>query len=292
MGTFLLLAPAGEQHYLIFFGLPMTGPVNLYDHAYGNYEAEVYRQIRVATYGRDLGQTSWVTSEESDDIPRLLGVNAASRVLEIGSGSGRYAIQVAKGSSCKLTGVDINQRAVENAVRLAQAENLAQRVNFHACDVSAPLPFADNHFDCAFSNDVLCHIPDRLALLGELKRVIEPGGKLLFSDALVIGGTISHEEVSARSSIGHYIFSPPGENERLLNLAGFAVLRVIDSTANAATIAGRWRAGRQRFETELIKIEGEANFNGLQRFLACVERLTSERRLLRMVYLAQVETAN
>jgi SAM-dependent methyltransferase len=264
----------------------MTAPVNLYDHAYDNYEAEVYRQIRIATYGRDLGQTSWVTSEESDEIPRLLGLNSASRVLEIGSGSGRYALQVAKVSGCRLTGVDINPRAVANAARFAQGENLSASVDFHACDVSAPLAFPDNCFDCAFSNDVLCHIPDRLGLLRELNRVLKPGGKLLFSDALVIGGAISHEEIATRSSIGHYIFSPPGENERLLKLAGFASVHVSDTTANAAAIADRWREGRENHRHDLIAIEGEANFSGLQRFLACVQKLTSERRLLRLVYLA------
>jgi tRNA A58 N-methylase Trm61 len=67
----------------------MMEKVDLYNGAYGNYGAEVYRQIRVETYGEDLGQTSWVTTEESSEIPRMLGITAASDVLEIGSGSGR-----------------------------------------------------------------------------------------------------------------------------------------------------------------------------------------------------------
>src|SRR5262252_3318318 len=60
----------------------MMEKVDLYDGAYGNYGAEVYRQIRVETYGEDLGQTSWVTTEESNEIPRMLGITAASEVLE------------------------------------------------------------------------------------------------------------------------------------------------------------------------------------------------------------------
>ena len=50
----------------------MTEKVDLYDSAYGNYGTEVYRQIRVETYGEDLGQTSWVTTEESSEIPRII----------------------------------------------------------------------------------------------------------------------------------------------------------------------------------------------------------------------------
>jgi hypothetical protein len=34
---------------------------------------------------------------------------------------------------------------------------------------------------------------------------------MLFSDALVIGGMVSHEEIAMRSSIGFYVYSSPGE---------------------------------------------------------------------------------
>ena len=43
----------------------MSQKVDLYDSAYGNYESDTYLQVRIETYGEDLGQTSWVTTEES-----------------------------------------------------------------------------------------------------------------------------------------------------------------------------------------------------------------------------------
>ena len=45
----------------------MSQKVNLYESAYGNYESDTYRLVRIETYGEDLGQTSWVTTEESND---------------------------------------------------------------------------------------------------------------------------------------------------------------------------------------------------------------------------------
>jgi SAM-dependent methyltransferase len=265
----------------------MTEKVELYDSAYGNYGAEVYRQIRVETYGEDLGQTSWVTTEESSEIPRMLGITAASNVVEIGSGSGRYALQVASTTGCRVVGVDINDPGIQNANALAAEQNLAERVRFEKCDASQPLRFGDATFDAVFSNDVLCHIPGRDKLLRELQRVLKPGGRLLFSDALVIGGVISHQEIAARSSIGYFLFSPPGENERMLQEAGLAVVEVKDTTANASLISKRWHDAREKRAEALVEIEGKANFSGLQQFLSTVNTLTNERRLLRLRYVAQ-----
>jgi len=73
----------------------MSDNVELYDGAYGNYDSDVYRQVRIETYGRDFGQTSWVTTEESEEIPRSLALTSDSFVLEIGCGSGAYALHIA-----------------------------------------------------------------------------------------------------------------------------------------------------------------------------------------------------
>jgi SAM-dependent methyltransferase len=259
---------------------------DLYNHAYRGHESEVYRQIRLATYGRDFGQTSWVTTEESDAIPRFLQISASSEVLEIGFGSGLYAIHLAKTTGCRITGVEINTHAVATATELARQSSLEALVTFQRHDVSERLPFESNRFHAAFSNDVLCHVPDRLFLLQELHRVLRPGGQLLFSDALVIGGLVTNEELAIRSSIGLYVFAAPGENEKLLEEAGFDVAAVMDTTSNAASIAERWRAAREAHTARLIEIEGEANYEGLQRFLNCVSRLTRENRLLRYLYRA------
>jgi hypothetical protein len=104
---------------------------------------------------------------------------------------------------------------------------------------------------------------------------------------MIVTGLVSHEELAIRSSIGFYLFLPPGENERLLGEAGFKVIGVDDLTGSAATIAARWRAARERHRAELTSREGDANYAGLQRFLACVERLSAERRLSRFSYLAE-----
>ena len=262
-------------------------PVDLYDSAYGNYAADVYRRVRVATYGEDFGQTSWVSSDESRQIPRTLELSSASRVLEIGCGSGGYALHLAATTGCTIVGLDLNEAGIRNANSLAQARNLAARASFEQCDVAPPLPFPGASFDAAFANDVLCHIPARPALLREILCVLKPRARLLFSDALILGGAVTHQEIATRSSIGTYIFVPPDHNEHLIQQAGFHLLEAADTTANAATIATRWQAARNHHSEALTAIEGPTNFEGLQRFLACVSTLCSERRLLRYLYVAE-----
>lgn len=84
----------------------MSLKADLYNTAYGNYESHTYRQMRIDTYGEDLGQTSWVTTEESEEIPRLLDLRLNSSVLELGCGSGGYALHLVEKVGCRLVGLD------------------------------------------------------------------------------------------------------------------------------------------------------------------------------------------
>jgi SAM-dependent methyltransferase len=264
-----------------------VGSVNLYDNVYGDFASDAELVVRREAFGEDLGQSSWLTATEWLEFADLLGIGRDSDVLEVGSGSGGPAVYLAAERGCRITGVDINEHGIRNARALAESRGVGERARFEAVDAGQPLPFSANRFDAVVSNDAMCHIAGRPAVLRDWHRVLKPGGRVLFTDALVVTGPITHEEIATRSSIGYYLFVPPGLNEAMLREAGFEILAVKDVTANAAEVASRWHDARARHRVALVAREGETNFEGLQRFLRCVHTLSAERRLSRFAYLAQ-----
>ena len=261
--------------------------IDLYDNVYADFASSAEAAVRRETYGEDLGQSSWLTASEWLGFADQLGVSTGSEVLEVGSGSGGPAVFLAAARHCRVTGVDINEHGVRNAIALAQARGLTEHLRFEVVDAGRVLPFAEESFDAVVSNDAMCHISDRAAALHDWHRLLRPGGRALFTDAMVLTGPVTHEELAIRSSIGFYLFVPPGTNEELLRVAGFDVRAVQDVTTNAAEVALRWHDARARHREALVAREGGANFDGLQRFLLCTHTLSVERRLSRYAYLAE-----
>jgi SAM-dependent methyltransferase len=260
--------------------------VDLYDWSYAAQSARIYREVRQETYGVDLGQTGWMTEQEFRCFFELLNLSATSRVVEIGCGAGGCAVYLAQALGARVTGIDINAGGIHNARELARSAAASSRAEFLCIDAGKKLPFKDNSVDAVFSNDAMCHIPCRLKTLREWYRLLRPGGRMLFTDAMIVTGMLSDEEIATRSSIGSYSFLPSGENERLIRSAGFELLSTLDLTASAARIALRWFNARARRRRELLRLEGEQSYSGLQQFLSCVHTVSREGRLSRFLYLA------
>jgi SAM-dependent methyltransferase len=263
----------------------MSQPVALYDTAYGNFSSEVLRQVRHETYGEDFGQSSWVTANDYRRFFRLLRLTPADFVLDIGSGSGGPALFLAREVRCRVLGLDVNAEGVMAGRELARQAGLEESVQFQQMDVSDPLPFPDETFDAIVCMDVLCHLPGRGRLFAEWRRVLRQGGRMLCTDPVVVTGLVTREEFATRSSTGYFEFGPPGVNERLIREAGFELILAEEVTENESEVSRRWHDARQQRAGELIHLEGEETFAGLQRFLAIAHRLTAERRLSRFVYL-------
>ena len=265
----------------------MSGRVDLFDSTYSHFDHRVLEQIRQDTFGVDIGQNSWVTADEYDQFVTWLGLAPDDHVLEVASGSGGPALHLARLTGCRVTGIDANENGVTGATRLARSSPQGGRVAFQVADATAPLPFEAGVFDGLLCIDSMNHFPDRLAVLREWRRVLRDGRRAVFTDPVVVTGPVTNDELALRSSIGLFLFVPPGVNESLIEQAGLRLVRREDGTANAAGVSGRWHQARERQRASLLPMEGETRFTGLQRFFETVHRLTSERRLSRIVYLVE-----
>jgi len=268
----------------------MTRDVDLYDGHYGRLDADALVAVRRATYDEDLGQASWITLAEARDCFRALGLEAGRTALEVACGSGGITCRMALETGAACVGVDLHAVGVEAATRRASELGLADRVSFQVADASSRLPFPDGAFDAVFCNDSINHLSDRPAVLRDWHRLLRPGGRLLYTDPIVVTGQLTGEEMRTRSSIGPFLFTPPGVNERMLEACGFRVERVEDRTDAVASVSWRWREARRERRSALVGLEGEEAFEGLQGFLEVVHRLADERRLSRHLYLARKST--
>jgi SAM-dependent methyltransferase len=264
----------------------MPPETELYDRHYGSLTADPQVEVRRQTWGEDLGQASWITLAEAREFFRSLDLGTNRSALEVACGSGGVTCRTASETGASCVGVDINPHGIEAARGRAEAEGLSSRVRFHVADAGDPLPFSDAKFDAVFCNDSINHFPGRLGVLRDWYRLLRPGGRLLFTDPIVVTGQLTNDEIRDRSSIGYFLFTPVGCNERLLEQAGFKVREVRDLTDAVAAVSGRWRQAREDRRGALMELEGSEAFEGMQRFLAAVHLLASERRLSRYMYLA------
>jgi ubiquinone/menaquinone biosynthesis C-methylase UbiE len=264
----------------------MTKDVDLYDAHYGRLAAEPLAAVRRETYDEDIGQSSWLTVAEAREFLRALDLASGRTVLEVACGSGGVSCRIAVETGATCVGIDINPHGIEAAQNRARDQGVTDRVSFQLVDAGERLPFAEASFDAVFCNDSMNHIPGRLGVLREWHRVLRPGGRVLFTDPAVVTGQLTKEEMIARSSIGYFLFTPPGCNEAFLQTAGFVVQDVRDVTDAVAAVSDKWRRAREKRREALTELEGGEGFAGLQWFLDAVHTLSSERRLSRFRYLA------
>ena len=264
----------------------MDNKVELFSDTYKNYADQLYQEIRLETYGEDIGQTSWLTADEYRNYIKLLGLSAKKHVLEIATGSGGPAIFMVKETGCDLTGIDINENGIENATLLAKQNGLDRKMEFILADASEKLPFPDQSFDAIVSIDSINHFKNRDKVFLEFKRVLKNNGHLLFTDAVVITGILTSEEIAIRSSLGYFVFIPNGENERLLQESGFDDVKATDANENLIATSIRWHNARKERKARLLEFESEDKFSKLQAFFKTTHKVSSEGRLSRFMYTA------
>jgi ubiquinone/menaquinone biosynthesis C-methylase UbiE len=260
---------------------------DLYAPTYGQFAEALHTEVRRDTWGEEFGQSGWITAAEQDRFIQLLGLRSGQTLLDIGCGSGGPTLRFAERSGVTARGIDVHDDGIATARRQAEEKGLFDRVAFEVCDATEPLQYGDGSFDAVMSIDAISHMPNHAKVVREWARVIKPGGKLLFTNASVLTGEATHEELSIRGNFGLQVYVAPDIDDRAIAAAGLQMIVKEDTTEQVATIAHRWREARAKREAGLRECEGNEAFERLQGFLAVASLLAREGRLRRFVYVAR-----
>jgi SAM-dependent methyltransferase len=115
-------------------------------------------------------------------LREALDPRPGEHVLEVGPGTGYYAVEVAEwiGPDGRLEIFDLQPEMLDHTMRQAGERGLG---NVVATEGDATrLPYDDASFDAAYLVTVLGEIPDQDAALRELRRVLKPGGRLVVGE--------------------------------------------------------------------------------------------------------------
>ena len=107
------------------------------------------------------------------EVLRLAGDVSGRRILDAGCGSGPLTSALTA-SGAVVSGFDSSAAMVDLARR-----RLGDHADLRVADLAAPLPYADDEFDDAVASLVLHYLEDWSGPLGELRRVLREGGRLI-----------------------------------------------------------------------------------------------------------------
>jgi 2-polyprenyl-3-methyl-5-hydroxy-6-metoxy-1,4-benzoquinol methylase len=127
----------------------------LFDERYGIALPPVARQIERRVIGGDWGANGYTTIAQADALARALGLSAADRLLDLGTGRGWPGLYLAARTGCRVVVTDLPLEGMRVAADRATAEGLAAHAAMVVAAASG-LPFRAGSFDAVVHTDVLC----------------------------------------------------------------------------------------------------------------------------------------
>jgi sarcosine/dimethylglycine N-methyltransferase len=150
------------------------------------------------------------------------------RIIDLGAGAGGSSHQVAAQTGARVTCVDLCADLNADNLNQAKAAGLGDQIEtWHGSFDALPADWSAV-FDLAWSQDALCHAPDKPAVFREIHRVLKPGGLFIFSDILRADSATAADVAAFTGVNAVDSLASPAETHAALHAAGFELLESHD----------------------------------------------------------------
>jgi SAM-dependent methyltransferase len=167
----------------------------------------------------------------ADAVDRLLpglGLTPTMTVLDVGSGLGGPARQVARTIGCAVVGVDITPSYVETAIALTDAAGLSGEVDFVCGDIAS---LGRRDFDAAYTMHVQMNVADKAAFFTEIAKRLRPGARLATFEVCRSGSTEPGYPAPWSIDGSDSFLATAGDLRRTVEDSGFETVEWVDETA-------------------------------------------------------------
>ncbi len=168
--------------------------------------------------------------EATDALAGRLDLVPGKRVLDVCSGLGGTSRYLAHRHGCLVVGLDLNESRTAGAARLTEKVGLAGVVS-HVRGDAMELDFEPGGFDAVIGQEAFLHIPDKPRLLGNCFRLLQPGGRLAFSDWVAFEGLTQSARERLGATIAAADIADAAQYRAYLEAAGFTEIEFEDVSA-------------------------------------------------------------
>ena len=207
-----------------------------------------------------------------DEAIRRLGIDASTRVIDVGAGLGGPARHLASTTGCRVTAVELQRELHASASRLTLRCGLENRVeHMHGDFLKRILPVAG--FDTLVSWLTFLHIPDKALLLERCRSVLKRKG-LIYVEDFFQRGQLSAREIASLEDDVYCSDLPTADQYRAhFERAGFQEVVLHDMSADWTDFVSgrRWKFASDR--VRFVHLHGPATFGKLDGFYQAIQAL-------------------